>query len=614
MFLFSKIKENKNIILLILIILFGFCLRTWHLDKPGGLWFDEMQTWLEAKMSFTDFFQIFFIRHIHTPLFYFILHFWIKLFGEADLTLRILPLIFGVLAILAAYLCGKELKCNKTALLAAFFIAINSLLIYYSQELRFYSLIALFSSLITLFLLKVTNNPSKLNITGLALANAGLLYTHSISFVFVFFEFLFFGLYFLFKQKKSFKPLIYSGILVFILYIPLLFKMFRLINVKTSGITAQWWSKFTLDQILFVLGDSFSPFLIANQSPPGNYLDFVLQSQVFTAIFLVFVFIPLIIGIYGIITAVIKRPVNLLLLLTCVGFMAIFAVKAAEGRVVYVSRYLIEVTPVFLLLSAYGLSRIKNKFISNFLIGLVVSICLFFLIFTPVSASKQSRGLGIKPAADILNRYNFTDKDYFILIGGKKSHFHKYFKPSFSGSFFCLHNWNLHFIPFFLKNEFPLKYITEIGYYSTMNAKMPQKVIAGREYISNRLKETKLYKDYKKTNDYESYMYDYYKDIIGCRDNVFNGSGLKEELLSNISDDNFFVIITSKAMVIYPDISEIKEIANNNEEAYRDKILMYMIHSRINFDLIEYAKQELELKEKESTKVWDIYIFKKKTS
>ncbi len=602
----------------------------WYLDKPEGLWFDEMQTYIEAKMPLQDILKVFFTEHIHAPLFYIILHFWMGMFGENDLILRVLPVIFGTLTIPAVYLCVNELykppqnpkipapgenrlKCKKTALLAAFLTAINSLLIYYSQEVRFYSLVGLFSSLIFLFLLRINNNPRKLNIIGLVLSNAGLLYTHSISFVFVFFEFLIFGLYFFRRKKKAFKALVISALITFTIYSPFLYNLYNLLEkgIKSSGVIAQWWAQFTFSKLLFVLQDSFSPFLIAYANPPGNYFNFVFQSKIFAAIFLIFVFLPFIAGIYGILTSVVKNRLNLLILLVCSGFTIVFAIACSMGKVVCVSRYLIEITPVFIILSAYGLMNLRNNIIKKTLIGFIISINLFFLLFMPLSAPKNTRKLGFKPAADILESYKLTDKDYFILIGNKKRLFHKYFQPSKSDSFFCIHNWNILLMPFFLSNEASLKDITDFGYYQAQ-AKLPAQSEKKRDFFIEKVKSTGFFREYKKHNNYKKFCYDYCRGIIKNNKNIFIDSKLEEEIFSKINKKNSLVIIIFKGLVIYPDISEIKKIAQKDEKAYKDRILMYMLNSRVAYDLLEYAGQEMQLKNKESSLMWDIYIFKRK--
>ncbi len=605
----------KTVIFLVLIIIIGALLRIWHLDKPEGLWFDEMNTYIEAKMPLNELIQLFFKKHIHTPLFYILLHFWMNMFGEADLILRVLPVIFGTLTIPVIYLCAKELNCKKTALWAAFFIAINSLLIYYSQEVRIYSLTALFSSLITLFLLRMNNNPSKTNILCLALANAGLLYTHSISFVFVFFEFLIFGAYFFLKRKNSFKPLLLSGFFAFLLYTPLLYKIFNMVSdgVKYSGIVAQWWSKFTFSSVVFAFGDNFSPYLTGNWNPPDNYLLFISKNPLFCIIMIITIVIPALIGLYGLLRTIFQKQIlQILLLLICLGFMSVFALSAMKGKVVYLSRYIIEVTPIFILVFTYGIVNKPVKVLSKTLLAVFLIINLFFLVFTPLSTSKASRQNGFKPGADILKKYKLSDNDYYILEGSKKNLFHKYFPPGKSDTFYEIHNWNARYFSQFLTKNISLKEITDISYYRGKPGSLPAGLQEKIKLVNEKIADTDHYKKYLKHNNYKNFSYEYYGDIIGSKNNIFDDTKIHEEIFSKITGQNHLVLIINRGMAVYPRITEIKALARHTDDTfYKNQILMYMLHSRIAYDLIEISQKELALKAHERAGNWDIYIFKK---
>lgn len=50
----EKQKTNIFEILILGLILFAaLLLRLWNLDKPEGMWFDEMNTYFDAKMRFS---------------------------------------------------------------------------------------------------------------------------------------------------------------------------------------------------------------------------------------------------------------------------------------------------------------------------------------------------------------------------------------------------------------------------------------------------------------------------------------------------------------------------------------------------------------------------------
>ena len=162
------------------------------------------------------------------PPYYFILHFWMKIFGQGDVAIRFLSVFFGVLAIITAYFIGKEILSknkaagNKLGLITAIFTSINSLAIYYSQEVKFYSLLTLLSSLSILFLIRVKNNFDKKNLAGLIIVNLALLYTFPMSMVFVFVEVLVFFIYLVLNNKNHLKLFIFAQLITLFFYFPYL--------------------------------------------------------------------------------------------------------------------------------------------------------------------------------------------------------------------------------------------------------------------------------------------------------------------------------------------------------------------------------------------------------
>jgi len=82
--------------------------------------------------------------------FSYVLHFWVLLFGFADVALRSLPCLLGILMIPTTYAVGARATGLPWAgVVAALFVACNALLIEFSREVRSYSLVALLSLLAT---------------------------------------------------------------------------------------------------------------------------------------------------------------------------------------------------------------------------------------------------------------------------------------------------------------------------------------------------------------------------------------------------------------------------------------------------------------------------------
>ncbi len=96
--------------------------------------------------------------HAHPPLYYVLLHYWLPL-GESIFVLRLSSALLGSFAIPLSYLLALNLGGRKVAVTTAWLVALSPLLIWYSQELRSYSLLLALGLLATLALLHLVARP-----------------------------------------------------------------------------------------------------------------------------------------------------------------------------------------------------------------------------------------------------------------------------------------------------------------------------------------------------------------------------------------------------------------------------------------------------------------------
>jgi uncharacterized membrane protein len=98
---------------------------------------------------------------------------WIKLFGNTDQTIKFLSVLFGSFAVIVAYFCGKHFEYvenkkmnfySKTGFIFSVLLSVSAIAIYYSQQVRPYSLIILLSTFVLLFILKLINTPNNKNL------------------------------------------------------------------------------------------------------------------------------------------------------------------------------------------------------------------------------------------------------------------------------------------------------------------------------------------------------------------------------------------------------------------------------------------------------------------
>lgn len=114
----------------------------------------------------------------HPPLYFCIMHIWIRAFGDSALTLRLFSVIMGILAIVLAYNVTLCLFDKTSALFSALFMSISAFAVRYSQEARSYSLIMVLGLLSWLFILRFQRDNKKSDAFLFSLSNALGIYTH----------------------------------------------------------------------------------------------------------------------------------------------------------------------------------------------------------------------------------------------------------------------------------------------------------------------------------------------------------------------------------------------------------------------------------------------------
>lgn len=145
-----------------------------------GFWFDELLTIRDTRpgTAFSDMFRLSANSNDMPPFFFVLSWGWFRLWGCTEFTGRLLPVLMGVAGVGAIYGLGQRLARPATGHIAAFLTAISTFHIYYSQELRPYSLLFLETCLSFWALMVFLDNPrprAAAMYTGITLA---LLYTH----------------------------------------------------------------------------------------------------------------------------------------------------------------------------------------------------------------------------------------------------------------------------------------------------------------------------------------------------------------------------------------------------------------------------------------------------
>jgi 4-amino-4-deoxy-L-arabinose transferase-like glycosyltransferase len=183
--------------LLAALILAGFALRIYRIDTQS-LWYDEGFSIALARSSLAEAIA-WTAQDVHPPLYYLLLHFWIRACGDAALATRLFSLLVSVAAIPVFYHLARRAMSGTTGLAAALLATISPFYVYYAQETRMYALVTLLTLLSSYLLLRLATEeamPPKRRLhlwIGFAALSVAAIYTHYFSFFVLAFQ----GLYYL---------------------------------------------------------------------------------------------------------------------------------------------------------------------------------------------------------------------------------------------------------------------------------------------------------------------------------------------------------------------------------------------------------------------------------
>lgn len=147
------------------------CLRFAALGRQP-LWLDEAA---DASFAQRPLYDCIFAEIVHPPLYRTLLHFVVLWFGDSAFVLRLLPALFGALAVVAAILLARRLW-PQAVLSFSILTATSPFLIFYSQENRDYALFVLLTLLGTWTYLRFKQSGRGLWLY--ALFSLLLIYTH----------------------------------------------------------------------------------------------------------------------------------------------------------------------------------------------------------------------------------------------------------------------------------------------------------------------------------------------------------------------------------------------------------------------------------------------------
>jgi hypothetical protein len=249
--------DKKNIISWVLaILLLGLAavLRLYHLLSIPYT-YDEFSTLFRTHFnSFSELIDKGVVVDVHPAGIQVFEYYWVKLFGYAELVVKMPFIVWGVLAVLYVFMIGKEWFNSTAGLVAAAFIATLQYTVMYSQIARPYMSGVFFSLAMVYHWNKVVFKPGKrydLHWILYVLFASCCSYNHHFSLLFAGIVGLT-GIFFV--NRRYIVRYIAGGIMIFVLYIPHLHIFFYQLS---KGGVESWLGKPHNDFILTYLKFAF---------------------------------------------------------------------------------------------------------------------------------------------------------------------------------------------------------------------------------------------------------------------------------------------------------------------------------------------------------------------
>lgn len=552
-------KNNiKYYIFLVLIIIFGFAIRLINLDKNGGLWYDEITIYSISQNFSADL-----KRFLQFPIYYVFYKFWICILGNSDFVIRLMSVIFDILSLFMTFILTKniykifsndEIQSIKAGLVSSSLYAVNSSFIYYAQEAKFYSFTFFAVLLFFIFWIKfLDKNCSKINFVLFYLSTLILLYSNTCQIALIMFAFILMTVLFvkrnIIKQKLSYLMILST------VFIPLIIFIIRIKGYFTGNFDAVVFdNSFTLS----VFQNYFSPILIGVQNNVLNYQKFLIK-HLLDIKYLIYVLIPVVISIFGILYSVKKSVICRYLFLICSLYLVFHLILPLFSSYKPLVRYTLFVLPIFISLLAVGLKVLTNKYLKRCLFAVLIFINTFCLIL-PSSALFIQRPDGYKTLADFLKVNNIPNNANFILPI-RENLLDKYYK---------------------IRGEKLSLYI--------LNSDAAQKTYLTNDEI-NGLKNDNGNKQI------------YYKRFL-------TNDKISEEFIKFV-DEKFsvnkpIVLITDKTICVFNN-QQISQIVQSSH--YSNYALQFLRLSKLNNDLLNVLKSRFKRYDVYNSDMWDVHVF-----
>lgn len=419
----EKIKEYlknnyRETAIVAIITFFALILRLIMLQNYGDLWLDELYSWYFASQNnVIDTVLELVKQDIHMPLYFVILHFWTRLFGQSDVAMHSCTLFLTLPLIPIAFYSMKTLFNKTVGYFSAILLTINAWGIYYSIEVRFYGFVFVLSILSAFSFAKMLETFDKKYIWAFIISHALLIYTFSATGMLTLMYALFAIIYLVLKRRDKLLEMAKYFSILLIVSIPVIAIMIYNTLVFNSEICSFTHEIYFFDwKVLFdMLETYFSSENYQLMTREINVYGNIFEKMSVPSYFIL-VAIPIFIGLVGFIRSLFsKNKLLYFFLIPSLMFLVVSLLLASSGKMAFLTRYSTIIYSVIMCSACYGLSLLNWKKVHIVLFSLWIFINYIYFYVVPTNIFTNPR-IELGSLSKLLEeQVQIKDTDYVLI-------------------------------------------------------------------------------------------------------------------------------------------------------------------------------------------------------
>ena len=383
----NYIKNNsKELFAICGIFIFALMLRMMALINFGEMGLDELYTWyFSTQKTLLGTIKGVIVHDVHTPLYFIILHIWTKIVGVSPKAMRLCSLGLSITAIPFAFYLAKKHFNAMTGYFASIMLAISTFCVFYSVQIRFYSLIIPLTLILGFLFLELLDEEFKKKSAVLfILVHTLLVYTFTLSLVLSFF-YAFIGFIYLLIKKRNIKEFILTYLVSGIFAAPAIaFVIYNIMVMRNNFclhtidfFTFKWFAVYDIIENFF--SSENYQIVMRSVATYRNFFDNIASPK-----YLILVGIPIIICLVAIVRALFSKNKKIyMLFIPSVLTILTLLLFSSAGILYYQTKYLMIVYPLIVCCCAFGFSAFNNKKAAMLVFALFVYLNSMYIIFIP---------------------------------------------------------------------------------------------------------------------------------------------------------------------------------------------------------------------------------------